>query len=90
MTNLQLLLTIGIPSLLVLLSWFQQNARLGRLEASYDKGFDSVDRRFEAMGSRFDSKFDGIRAEMVALRDSIHRDMVSLHERFAVVESKQS
>ena len=31
-----------------------------------------------------------IRAEMVALRDSIHRDMISLHERVATVEAKHS
>ena len=29
-----------------------------------------------------------IRAEMVALRDSIHRDMISLHERVALVATK--
>ena len=27
--------------------------------------------------------------DMTALRDSIHRDMVPLHERMAVVETKQ-
>jgi hypothetical protein len=31
-----------------------------------------------------------IRAEMVALRDSIHRDMIALHERVAVVETKHN
>ena len=30
-----------------------------------------------------------IRSEMVTLRDSIHRDMISLHERVATVEAKQ-
>ncbi|MEO7028918.1 MAG: hypothetical protein ABI147_05905 [Acidobacteriaceae bacterium] len=79
MTNLRLLLTIGIPSLLVILSWLQQSSRLSRLEASTDKGFEAVERKFEAF-----------RGEMVALRDSIHRDMVSLHERVAIVEAKQS
>lgn len=36
MTNLQLLLTIGIPSLLVILSWVNSNQRMSRLEASFD------------------------------------------------------
>ena len=31
-----------------------------------------------------------IRAEMVALRDSIHRDMIALHERVAIVETKHN
>jgi hypothetical protein len=79
MTNLQLLLSIGIPSLLIVLSWIQQSSRVSRLETSMDRGFESVDRRFEIM-----------RNEMVALRDSIHRDMVALYERVAVVEAKQS
>ena len=36
MTNLQLLLTIGIPSILVILSWVSSNQRMSRLEASFD------------------------------------------------------
>jgi hypothetical protein len=74
-----LLLSIGIPSLLVILSSIQQNARLTRLEANFDKNNESIER-----------KFDGMRSEMVALRDSIHRDMIALHERVAVVEAKHS
>ena len=78
MTNLQLLLTIGIPGFLVLLSWVQTNTRLGRLETAIDKTAS------ELTGLRID-----INRDMVSLRDSIHRDMVSLHERVAVVESRQ-
>jgi hypothetical protein len=78
-TNLQLLLSIGIPSLLIVLSWLQQGSRIGRLESALNRHADSVVRRFES-----------IRSEMVALRDSIHRDMVALHERVAVVEAKQN
>jgi hypothetical protein len=79
MTNLQLLLTICIPSLLIVLSSLQQSARMTRLESAFDKSSDSVDHKFDAM-----------RSELVALRDSIHRDMVSLLERIAIVESKQN
>ncbi len=38
MTNLQLLLSIGIPSVLVVLAWLSNNARL----AAHDKRFDDV------------------------------------------------
>ncbi len=31
-----------------------------------------------------------LRSETIALRDSIHRDMVSLHERVAVIEAKNN
>jgi len=37
-TNLQLLLTIGIPSFLVVLSWLSNNAR----HAEHDRRFDDV------------------------------------------------
>lgn len=82
MTNSQLWLAIGIPSVLVVLSWIQQNARFSAME----RRFDSVDRRFETV----DNKFDSIRTEMISLRDTIHRDMITLHERVAVVEAKHS
>jgi hypothetical protein len=38
MTNLQLLLSIGIPSILVMLAWLSNNARL----SAHDKRFDDV------------------------------------------------
>ena len=71
MTSLQLLLTIGIPSLLVILSWIQSSQRLGRLQTVVDK-----------LGS-------DLRTDLKTLRDSIHRDMVLLHERVAIVETRQ-
>ncbi|MBS1815664.1 MAG: hypothetical protein JSS87_12375 [Acidobacteria bacterium] len=36
MTNIQLLLSIGIPSLLICLAWIQTNGRLGRVETTVD------------------------------------------------------
>jgi hypothetical protein len=38
MTNLQLLLTIGIPSVLVILAWLSNSTRL----SAHDKRFDDV------------------------------------------------
>jgi hypothetical protein len=67
MTNLQLLLIIGIPSILVILSWLSNSARL----AAHDKRFD-----------------DGISSQH---RDALEimRNMTALHERVAVVETRQ-
>jgi len=42
MTNLQLLLSIGIPSLLIVLSWITNNSRFDRIE----KRLDLHDARF--------------------------------------------
>ncbi len=81
MTNLQLLLTIGIPSILVVLSWISNNARLNALE----RRLDATDRKFEAIDRRFDDL-------MIAQHNDaleILRSMTNLHERVAVVESKQ-
>ena len=36
------------------------------------------------------AKISQLRSETIALRDSIHRDMVSLHERVAVIEAKNN
>ena len=79
MTNSQLILSIGIPSVLVVLSWIHNNTRLSRLEMGFDN-----------MGRRMDALVETTHKEMTSLRDSIHRDMIGLHERLAVVESKQA
>jgi hypothetical protein len=75
MTNLQLLLTIGIPSLLVVLSWMSNNYRL----SAHDKRFDEMERRFnEVITSQHHDALE------------IMRNMTALHERVAVVETKQA
>jgi len=47
--------------------------------------------RQDAISIRSDLKTEigQLRAEIITLRDNIHRDMVGLHERIAVVEAKQ-
>jgi len=39
--------------------------------------------------SELKTEIGQLRAEITTLRDNIHRDMVGLHERIAVVEAKQ-
>lgn len=75
MTNLQLLLTIGIPSFLVVLSWLSNNAR----HAEHDRRFDDVSKRFD----------DVISAQHKDALE-IMRNMTALHERVAVVEANQA
>jgi hypothetical protein len=86
MTNLQLLLTIGIPSLLVVLSWLSNNVRFAALEKRLDALELKTDRKFDEIERRFQ---DVIAAQH---RDSLEilRSMTSLHERVAVVEAKQA
>ena len=75
MTNLQLLLAIGVPSLLVILSWVSNNSRHDRTEA-----------RFDAVNKRFDDVIAANHKDAL----EIMRSMTALHERVAVVETKQN
>ncbi len=57
MTNLQLLLSIGVPSFVVIAGWLQTNARLSRLESTTDAGLERLykvmDQRFAQVDARF-------------------------------------
>ncbi len=79
MTNIQLLLSIGIPSLLVIMSWLSNNTRLSNLERRMDSNTDRLDGRVNSLHARMDQRFD-------YLIDAT----VKLHERVATVEAKQS
>jgi uncharacterized protein YdcH (DUF465 family) len=89
MTNEQLLLTIGIPSLLVVLSWINNNSR-----------FDGIDKRLDGHDARFDradARFDRVDAKIERLTEStrsdalmIMKELTELHERVAVVETRQA
>jgi hypothetical protein len=84
MTNLQLLLTIGIPSLLVVLSWMSNNKRLDKIEADIERRFAEVDRRFADVDRRFtemdrkfaemDRRFADMDRRFDTVIDSQHRD----------------
>ena len=76
MTNLQLLLSIGIPSILVLFNIASSRSELQT-------------RRTE-MRTEIGQLRDNMHRDMVQLRDNIHRDMVLLRERVAVVETRQN
>lgn len=68
MTNTQQLFSIGIPSLLVVLSWITNNTRLSNIERRLD----------EVVANNHKDALE------------IMRSMTALHERIAVVETKQN
>lgn len=82
MTNFQLFLNIGIPSLLVVLSWMSNSSRL----TAHDKRFEDMDRRLNVMDRRFDDVISSQHGDAL----EIMRSMTALHERVAVVETKQT
>jgi hypothetical protein len=71
MTDLQLLLSIGIPSLLIALSMLQNNVRFSAIE----KRIDGTDKRLDGAGARF-SKIDN---ELRDFRAQQHQDLMALH-----------
>ncbi len=78
MTNVQLYLAFIIPTLLMLLGVVMNrsdNAALGTEMAT--------------LANSLRSEMAAMRQDMVTLRNQVHQDMVMLHERVAVVESKQ-
>ncbi len=81
MTNVQLLLSIGIPSFMVLFAMLVSNTRADRLE----KRMDSIDVKLV----KLDDKLEALRASTRRDALEIMRNMTSLHERVAVVEARQ-
>ena len=75
MTTLQLLLTIGTPSLLIVLTWLSNNAR-----------FERIERHLDAHDKRFDDVIANNHKDAL----EIMRAMTALHERVAVIEAKQA
>jgi hypothetical protein len=71
MTNLQLLLSIGIPCLLILLSIFQNNIRFTALE----KRMEGMDKRADGI----DGRFTKLENELRDFRAEHHRDLMGLH-----------
>ena len=77
MTNAQFYTGIAIPSILIILAWMHQNARISRLETTTDKGF--------ADARESDKRILG---EGGALRDIVYKQMIDVHERVTRVEER--
>ncbi len=75
MNNTQLYLTIGVPTFMVLLAWLSNRADMNRIA--------------DRLEGKIDKLAESLRNEMTNLRREIHSDMVPLHERMAVIETKQ-
>jgi hypothetical protein len=76
-SNTQFLLSFGIPSLLVILSWIHNNTRLSRLEA----GQDSANKRLDDM-------IRGFHSDMMSFQASLLESVFQMKERVTAVETK--
>ena len=68
MTNVQLLLSIGIPSLLIVVSMLSNNARINLLDKSLGKRLDGHDDHLKQ-----------IDADIRELRAEHHRDLMTIY-----------
>ena len=89
MNNIQLYLTIGIPTITVVLAWLSSRSDNNRTN-------DKIDRVSEMLNAKMDREGASIRAEIIAMRNDHHKDnmalmgyMVPLHERMAKLESER-
>ena len=88
MNNTQLYLSIGVPTLTVILAWLSNRSDINRLN-------DKVDRLGETLHAKIEDQGSSLRAELMALRNDHHKDnltlmgyMVPLHERMAKLEAR--
>jgi hypothetical protein len=82
MNNNQLYLSIGIPSILIVLAWISNRSDVTALRG------EMIQLRKDIAADMTQLRKD-IHNDMTQLRDAIHRDMISLHERVAIVETRQ-
>jgi hypothetical protein len=75
MTNLQLLLSIGVPSLLVVLSILQNNARF----AAMDKRMDKAEADLRTFQAEHRQDIAGINADLRIFRNEHHQDLAAIH-----------
>lgn len=75
MTNLQLALSIGIPSLLVLVGIFLNNARFSAI----DNRFTATDARIDRMGTELNGRLDRMGSELNARLDRQQADLAQFY-----------
>ena len=76
MTNLQLVLTIGIPSLLILVGMFLNNSRSNTL----DDHIDTLESRMDRMGAELNARIDRLGSELNARMDRMQADLSQFYQ----------
>jgi hypothetical protein len=89
MNNIQLYLTIGIPTITVVLAWLSSRSDNNRTNDKIDRQGESLHTKMDRLGENLNAKMDSqgtslraemssLRAEMVALRNDHHKDNLAL------------
>jgi Spy/CpxP family protein refolding chaperone len=104
MNNIQLYLTIGIPTITVILAWLSNKSDMNSLRAEMRADNSTLRSEMKAdigalrsemkadigaLRSEMKAEINALRAEMLNLRKEIYEALIPLHERMAVIEIKQ-
>lgn len=83
MTNedLKFVISVGMPSLMVLVGILINNSRLSDLRQYIDKRFDTVDRRFDDLGRVIDARFAAQDEKLYRVEQVIDARLKHLEER---------
>ena len=87
MSNIQFYFAMGVPSILVILSWIQANSRSGDLKENMNRQFDSMNRRFEDVNRQFDAmnhRLDGVDRRL----ETIDGDLKHFHNVTGKLEGR--
>ena len=95
MNNTQLYLSIGIPTLTVILAWLSNRSDLNQLNDKVDRLSETLHTKIDNQGSSLRGETGSLRAELAQMRIDHHKDhlalmgyMVPLHERMAKLENR--
>jgi hypothetical protein len=89
MNNIQLYLSIGIPSLLVVLNIIQAQRLNDKVDRLGERLNDRMDKLGDALRGEMNQLGNAMRGEMVTFRREVHGDLMMLHERVVKVETRQ-
>ena len=78
MNNMQLYLSIGIPTLTIILAWLSNRSDINRLNDKVDRLGENLNTKIESQGTSLRSEMSGLRSEMISLRNDHHKDNLAL------------
>ena len=92
MTNLQLFLSIGIPTLAVLAGFQMNNARMGSVETGLGARIASLDAKIDRVEANLSARFDRVETRLTAIEGDLrqfYRDLGAHEADIANLKSQR-
>jgi len=83
MNDTQLYLSIGIPTVTVILAWLSNKADMSAFRSELNALRAQMKADNSALRAEFKAEINALRAEMMNLRKEIYEALIPLHERMA-------